>query len=176
LSAEGWVVTATVWSGLAGCALALVVGTLVEYVVHRLMHRRILLGRKHAAHHKGGWGQGWLGEFWDYYVGSLPVIVLVLLLAWGLDLPAAGVGFAAGGVFYTMFAAYVHQAQHERPELIFWMRMPIHHVHHAHQMWRHNFGICFDGWDRLFGTYKVVDWQRPFTRPRWRDFLRIEWW
>jgi sterol desaturase/sphingolipid hydroxylase (fatty acid hydroxylase superfamily) len=168
-------VAATVWSGLAGCALALVVGTLAEYAVHRLMHQRVLLGRKHTAHHKDGWGQGWLGEFYDYYVGALPVIVLALLAAWVVDLPAAGVGFAAGALGYTMLAAYAHQAQHERPELVFWMRMPVHHVHHARQMWRHNFGITCDWWDRAFGTYQVVDWQRPAGRPRWRDYLSIKW-
>jgi sterol desaturase/sphingolipid hydroxylase (fatty acid hydroxylase superfamily) len=168
-------VATTLWSGLAGCGLAFLIGTLVEYFVHRLMHWRILLGRKHTEHHKDGTGQGWLGEFWDYFVGALTAMVPVLLLAWALGLPAAGIGFAAGGTLYAAFAAYAHQAQHDRPELVFWMRRPVHHLHHAHQMWRHNFGISLDWWDHVFGTYKAVEWHRPPGRLRWRDFVRIKW-
>jgi sterol desaturase/sphingolipid hydroxylase (fatty acid hydroxylase superfamily) len=163
-----------VW--LVECLVALVAavafGTLVEYVVHRLMHARILLGKKHVEHHKDGWGQGWLGEFWDYLLGTL-------LLLWPgfLYSVAAGVGWLLGGVAYAALAAYAHQLQHERPELCFWLKRPVHYLHHKHHMWRHNFGISVDIWDRLFGTYKVVEWKperRPFQHPL-RSFFQIKW-
>ena len=41
-------------------------------------------------------------------------------------------------------------------------------------MWHHNFGITFDVWDRVFGTYRRLAWQ-PIARPAWRNLLRIQW-
>ena len=53
----------------------------------------------------------------------------------------------------TAFAAYAHQAQHEWPELVFWMHPPVHTVHHKFGMWKKNFGIGVDVWDKVFGTF-----------------------
>ena len=159
-------------SAAVALVAAIVVGTLVEYVVHRLMHRGKMLGKKHAEHHQDGWGQGWLGEFRDYLLPSV-----VILWVGFLHSPAAGFGFMAGGVLYAALAAYAHQLQHERPELVFWMKCPVHHLHHHHKMWRHNFGILVDVWDRVFGTYRPEPWQpekRPFQHPL-RSFVRIRW-
>jgi sterol desaturase/sphingolipid hydroxylase (fatty acid hydroxylase superfamily) len=151
---------------------AVVGGTLLEYVGHRLMHARLLLSRRHAEHHQDGHGQGVLGEFIDY---SVPV--LILLWIGFLHSIAAGVSFALGGLAYAALAAYAHQVQHERPELVFWLPRPVHYLHHTHHMWRHNFGILVDFWDRVFGTYKVVEWKperRPVAHP-WQAFFRIRW-
>src|SRR5512139_3923860 len=95
-------------------AAALVVGSLAEYWAHRLMHKRWVLGRRHAEHHRLGTGQGVLGEFRDY-LGA------VLIVGWVgfLDSVPAGIGFLAGSVAFAVFAAYSHQVNHERPELIF---------------------------------------------------------
>lgn len=151
---------------------AVFLGTFVEYLVHRLMHGRILLGKKHAEHHRDGWGQGWFGEFCDYFLGTL----VLLWLGFLYSVPA-GIGWAMGGIFYAAGAAYAHQLQHEKPELVFWLVRPVHHLHHAHHMWHHNFGISLDLWDRVFGTYKVVEWKperRPLQHP-WRRFVQIKW-
>jgi len=151
---------------------AFVIGTFVEYVVHRLMHTGKMLGRKHAEHHQDGFGQGWLGEFADYFLPS--IVILWLGFLWSM---AAGIGFALGGTLYAAAAAYSHQLQHDRPELCFWLKRPVHYLHHKHRMWRHNFGILVDVWDRVFGTYRPVDWQperRPFQHPL-ADFFRIRW-
>jgi sterol desaturase/sphingolipid hydroxylase (fatty acid hydroxylase superfamily) len=161
--------------GLAGFGLAFVIGTFVEWLVHYLMHRRILLGSVHTLHHAEGTGQGWWGEFLVYFLPALPFMIGCWLIAWlALGIFWFGIGMILGGSFYAAFAAYAHQVQHERPELTFWMRRPVHYIHHAHNMWHHNYGISFDIWDRVFGTYKHVEWRR--TRPiRLRDFLRIHW-
>ena len=159
-------------------AAALLTGTLIEYAVHRLMHCGKMLRRKHAEHHRDGRGQGWAGEFWDYYVGVLPLILSGSAVAWLVFAsPGAAGGWAAGGTFYAALAAYAHQLQHEKPELVFWLPRPVHHLHHKHHMWRHNFGILVDWWDRVFGTYKAVEWKpelRPFQHSL-RAFLRIKW-
>src|SRR5581483_3230173 len=70
-----------------------------------------------------------------------------------------------------------HQLQHERPELCFWLPRPGHYLHHRHRMWRHNFGITVDVWDRVFGTYRSEPWRpdKPFYAYPLRDFLRISW-
>src|SRR5262245_54579655 len=98
--------------GAAAFAVAFVVGTLVEYFVHRLMHRGHVLGKKHAEHHKDGWGQGWWGEFGDYFLPCLPVIWVGFLVS----LPV-GIGWAVGGFAYASLAAYAHQVQHDCPDL-----------------------------------------------------------
>ena len=156
--------------GLIAFAIGLVFASLVEYWVHRLMHVRWLLGKKHAQHHRDGWGQGWFGEFLDYFLGSLPVMWLGFLHS-----VSAGVGFALAALVFATFAAYAHQLQHDRPELTFWMPRPVHYLHHHHHMWRHNFGISVDVWDRVFGTYKKVDWNPEPKSPTFRDYFRIHW-
>jgi len=152
--------------------LAFVVGTFLEYSIHRLMHTGKMLGKKHAMHHQAGHGQGWFGEFLDYFFPSIPILWIGFLYS----IPA-GIGFLVGGAAYAAAAAYAHQLQHEQPELVFWLRRPVHYLHHEHKMWRHNFGILVDFWDRVFGTYKLVEWapkRKPFQHP-WRQFFQIKW-
>lgn len=169
---------APVLAAAAGLAAAVFTGTLVEYVVHRLMHGRKLLAKKHAEHHRHGWGQGVLGEFRDYLTGSLVVMAVGSSASYFLLHSLAGaVGFATGGVLYAFLAAYAHQVQHERPELVFWLRRPVHHLHHHHHLWHYNFGILVDFWDRVFGTYKALDWApaRPTVSRSLRSYFQIKW-
>jgi sterol desaturase/sphingolipid hydroxylase (fatty acid hydroxylase superfamily) len=156
--------------GLTAFAIVIFLSTFVEYWGHRFMHRW-LLRKRHARHHQLGTGQGWLGEFFDYSTGTL-----VLLWVGFLYSVEAGIGWAAGGLLYAAWAAYSHQLQHERPELCFWLRRPVHYLHHHHHMWHHNFGISVSLWDHVFGTYKKVDWQPPAGKSHSPlDYLRIKW-
>lgn len=151
---------------------ALIVGSLVEYVAHRWMHDGKVLKVRHAKHHRNLEGQGWFGEFKDYATPGLAIIWVGFLVSW-----PAGIGFALGALGYAAFAAYAHQVQHERPELVFWLPRPVHYLHHRENMWRHNFGISLDIWDRVFATYKPVEWQ-PDQRARdypLRSYLDITW-
>jgi sterol desaturase/sphingolipid hydroxylase (fatty acid hydroxylase superfamily) len=164
---------------LLGFVFAFVLGTFVEYVMHRWMHDRRVLAQRHAEHHRVGLGQGVLGEFRDYTLPSVPTLLGVLAaVVWNARYRPLGVGFLAGDLAQLFFAAYAHQAQHERPELVFWMPMPVHHVHHRHKQWHHNFGISVDWWDRAFGTYKPVPWapeRRGFALGL-RAFVQVRWW
>jgi sterol desaturase/sphingolipid hydroxylase (fatty acid hydroxylase superfamily) len=151
---------------------AFLLGSLIEYFVHRWMHDGRLLGQKHAEHHAEGVGQGWLGEFKDYVLPAVPLAPLTFLIS-----VPVGIGACLGSLVYGACAAYAHQLQHERPELVFWLARPVHHLHHRYKMWDHNFGILLDVWDRLFGTYRVEAW-KPAIRPpdrTWSDYLRIKW-
>jgi hypothetical protein len=57
------------------------------------------------------------------------------------------------------------------------MPRPVHYLHHKYNLWRTNFGILFDFWDRLLGTYEVIEWKperRPFEYGL-RAFFDIGW-
>jgi sterol desaturase/sphingolipid hydroxylase (fatty acid hydroxylase superfamily) len=152
--------------------VAVVLGTFVEYWGHRLMHRHVVLKRRHARHHGHGSGQGWLGEFRDYMTPSLAVAWLGFLHS-----TAVGVAFLGGTVLYASIAAYAHQLQHEQPGRVFWMRQPNHAVHHYFAEWHHNFGITVDVWDRVFGTWRPHDPVPPelLALGRGRGPLDIHW-
>jgi sterol desaturase/sphingolipid hydroxylase (fatty acid hydroxylase superfamily) len=156
-----------------GCfAIAFVLASFVEYWVHRLMHRPLRLGERHRDHHRRNEGQGVLWEFFDYVKGTLPVMLPMFLVS-----VVAGLGWTLGGLTYAAFSAYAHQLQHENPTRCFWMKMPVHYVHHQYNMWHHNFGLGVDWWDHVFGTYKLVEWRAEAEQvfPN-RGFLQLRWW
>ncbi|GAB4356473.1 MAG: hypothetical protein Fur0042_25770 [Cyanophyceae cyanobacterium] len=164
--------TATV--AIVGFIMAFVLASLVEYWMHRFMHRPNpgKLGTRHLDHHRRNEGQGVLWEFLDYVKGSAIAMALPLLVS-----KSFGIGWLLGAIAFAAFSAYAHQLQHENPARCFWMKMPVHYVHHKYGMWHHNFGLAVDWWDHAFGTYKAVDWvdeterQRPVLDPlqlRWR--------
>jgi sterol desaturase/sphingolipid hydroxylase (fatty acid hydroxylase superfamily) len=151
---------------------AFVLASLVEYWVHRLMHQPLKLGEKHRDHHRRGEGQGVVWEFRDYVLGT---IVLMPWMFWVS--PAAGIGWFLGGLVFAAFSAYAHQLQHDNPAKCFWMKMPVHYVHHKYGMWFHNFGLAVDWWDHVFGTYKAVDWltKEELNQPD-RGYFQLRWW
>lgn len=157
---------------LIALLLAMLVGSLVEYLVHRLMHARIVLGQKHLEHHREGTGQGWWGEFLDYFLPSIPFLWLGFL-----DSVPAGIGWVLGIFFYACIAAYAHQVQHDNPDLVFWLKKPVHHLHHKGKMWHNNFGITLSLWDKVFGTYQDLDWEPEKERGHFRlsHYFRIRW-
>lgn len=157
------------WVTWLALAFGLVEASLSEYWIHRWMHLGGPARRRHALHHKQGTGQGWALEFRDYALPAVPFCAASFLLSVPI-----GLGFSVGVTLYWAFAAYAHQLQHERPELVFWMRRPVHHLHHHHHMTRHNFGIGVDVWDRLFGTYRAEPFARDLAAP-WPERLRIKW-
>lgn len=162
-----------------GFAMGLIVASFFEWLIHVAMHRRYFLGRIHTQHHKDGSADGWIWEALYYLAGAIPAGALVIGISVWLELIAWGVGIAAGGVVYALFAGFAHQLQHERPELVFWMNPPVHTVHHHYQMWRRNFGIGVDVWDKLLGTYQTVGWIPKDGASRrvgtLGEYLRIRW-
>src|SRR5262245_44939168 len=156
---------------IASFLAAVVVSSFVEYVVHRLMHAGVIRHARHVEHHKDGWGQGFWPELRDYLVPGL----LLIVPPWFLGV-AVGVGWTLGCVACAVFIAYAHQLQHDNPLACRWMRLPVHYVHHRDQMWHHNFGMGFDWWDRLFGTYKVVPFGDEFApEERGRGRFELHW-
>src|SRR5262245_61853735 len=156
---------------LIAAVAGFVFASLVEYVVHRLMHKGVINGQRHAEHHRDGWGQGFWPEFGDY----LPPASPLLAPPWFFGV-AIGAGWTLGALAFSAFSAYAHQLQHDSPVACRWMRIPVHYVHHRDQMWHHNFGLSSDLWDRLLGTYRVVPFGEEFTpEQRGRGPFDIRW-
>ena len=156
-----------------GCFIAaFIFSSLVEYWVHRWMHLPGKFGQVHRDHHRRNEGQGVIWEFRDYVKGALIPMLGMFLVS-----PVAGIGWLLGALVYAAFSAYAHQLQHENPTKCFWMKMPVHYVHHKYQMWEHNFGLAVDWWDYVFGTYKPVDWltETELSQPE-RGYLQLRWW
>ncbi|MEM7796533.1 MAG: sterol desaturase family protein [Cyanobacteria bacterium P01_C01_bin.118] len=149
---------------------AFVFASFVEYWLHRLMHVSPKIGQRHRDHHRRNEGQGVLWEFRDYVLGS--AIAMAIPFIFSL---IAGLGWASGALVYAAFSAYAHQLQHENPRKCFWMKMPVHYVHHKYGMWNHNFGLGVDWWDHLFGTYKPVKWPAEDDIPE-ASMMAVRWW
>jgi sterol desaturase/sphingolipid hydroxylase (fatty acid hydroxylase superfamily) len=130
--------------------VALPVGTLVEYLLHRfLLHSRVrtFVARRHRLHHKANRADTLWGDFRDFLPGMFPVGWCGFLIS-----TTAGVGFLLGGTMYVFLLALVHTLSHERPGWIFWMSPNAHALHHGETP-RHNFGIVTRFWDVVFRTY-----------------------
>lgn len=154
--------------------LAFIVSSFIEYWLHRLMHIWKWFGKdliSHYSHHRENTAQGVIGEFKDY-----SMILPIMLFGFLISVPV-GISIIAGALTYAIFSAYAHQLQHDNPTKCFWLKMPVHYVHHKHNQWHHNFGLAVDWWDRVFGTYKAVDWltEEELSRPE-KGYLQIKWW
>lgn len=159
-----------------GYFIGLVVASLAEYWVHVLMHRGIFLSRTHFNHHREPEDESWFKQFGYFMLGGAVPWLLVCVVSWLLGVLVVGLAFMAGCVSWAAWVAYAHTLQHLRPEQCFWMSMPVHHVHHAHEMSQHNFGLSIDWWDRVFGTYVRVPYERPKdTRISLWALLTIRW-
>jgi sterol desaturase/sphingolipid hydroxylase (fatty acid hydroxylase superfamily) len=161
-----------VLTGLLWFGIGLVFSSFVEYWAHRVLHQWRLVGKTHRDHHARNEGQGVLWEYLDYVKPSS----ILMIPPFFVSLPA-GIGFFIGSNLYALFSAYSHQLQHENPAALFWMPMPTHYVHHEFNMWHYNFGMAVDIWDRVFRTYKRVEWrERIEPQPVKRGLLNVRWW
>jgi sterol desaturase/sphingolipid hydroxylase (fatty acid hydroxylase superfamily) len=157
--------TADISLALTSFVGSILFSTFIEYWGHRVMHWPALgnLHEHHMAHHTRNYGKGFLLEFIKYMVlGAIFVIPLSIYAR-----SVISVSFAFGAILTSAFSAYCHQWQHDHPETdrMWWMsnRMPVHYVHHKHNMLRHNFGMCVDWWDHVFGTY--IPHKGPWNHP-----------
>lgn len=152
------------------------IASLAEYWIHIAMHRRIVLSRTHFNHHREPEGENWTKQFVYYVLGAIPPLAVICVVCWTTGVIWLGIGISIGAVLWCAWVAYAHTLQHETPELVFWMKLPVHHLHHEYEMSRHNFGLSVDWWDRVFGTYKPMPFE-PTTPVRfslWR-LVRIRW-
>jgi sterol desaturase/sphingolipid hydroxylase (fatty acid hydroxylase superfamily) len=141
------------WPLLAQAALALVVGELPGYAVHRLEHRWDGLWRFHATHHSAP-RLYWLnaGRFHplDTLLTFLPSYGLLVLLGCGVEALALFtlVTFVHGVLHHANLQLRLGPLNH-----VFSMA-ELHRWHHSKTMAEanHNYGQTVILWDTLFGT------------------------
>jgi sterol desaturase/sphingolipid hydroxylase (fatty acid hydroxylase superfamily) len=153
--------------------LTFLFSSFLEYWLHRLMHISPWFGKNtcHYTHHHNNQAVGVAWEFRNYCTALLFLCPTFLISR------SVGIIVLFSGLVYAAFAAYAHQVQHDNPTKCFWMKMPVHYIHHKHNHWHHNFGIAVDWWDRIFATYKSVEWptEEELNQPE-RELLQIKWW
>lgn len=132
--------------------LGFILSSLIEYWIHRIMHIFPRFGTitRHYKHHQDE-NFGLLKDFKSYSLLALFLCPL-FLISW-----LAGISAILGGILYAAFAAYAHKLQHQNPTKCFWMKAPIHHLHHKYSC-QYNFGLSIDLWDRVFKTYEPYQW------------------
>lgn len=138
---------------LVAFTTALLLGSLVEYLLHRFfLHSRLRhwVVRRHKLHHKTYVRYSVASEF----LGFVPPAVPVVWVGFLHSVPA-GVGFAAGAVGYVLAVALAHKWSHEAPHRLFWMDPAVHALHHDDRP-RWNFGVVTPLWDHVFGTYHAT--------------------
>jgi sterol desaturase/sphingolipid hydroxylase (fatty acid hydroxylase superfamily) len=132
-------------------ALGIVVWTLVEYFLHRvLFHRAPILSVIHERHHDAPQdligAPAWLSALVGLFAAAGPAWAIVGL---GLD-TAAMAGLVTGYLWYV----FVHYASHHwqpcRGSYLY--RTRLRHARHHHLSHDSNFGVTTDLWDRVFGT------------------------
>ncbi|NJL82538.1 MAG: sterol desaturase family protein [Chloroflexaceae bacterium] len=158
---------------LLSVLLAFLVCSFLEYWIHRLMHHWSWFGRitKHQKHHSHNTGAGVFVELGNYCAIVPFVTIPAFLVA-----PAMGIGVLVGSLLYVAFAAYAHQLQHDNPTKCFWLKMPLHYVHHGQNQWHYNYGLVIDWWDYVFGTYKPADWLTPeLSNQPHRHYWQLKW-
>ncbi len=152
-------------------ALALVLSSFVEYWVHRLAHVGIVLKERHWTHHQENAADSWLR-------GSVQLMLGILPWTGWTGFPfgiAIGLVVLAAQVLYMALAVYAHELQHVYPDQVFWMKCPIHHVHHDEGRVHENFGLVTDVWDRIFGTYSAQHWRPTSAKISLRKLTGIRW-
>jgi sterol desaturase/sphingolipid hydroxylase (fatty acid hydroxylase superfamily) len=138
---------------IAFCVLAFIFSSFVEYWIHRFMHVWPWFGNRLTSHYKHHYDENAqvLGDFKDYSMVAA-IFLPIFFISWSIAISAI-----FGGLVFAAFAAYTHKLQHNDPAKCFWMKVPVHYLHHKYT-WNHNFGLSVDWWDRVFGTYKPMEW------------------
>jgi sterol desaturase/sphingolipid hydroxylase (fatty acid hydroxylase superfamily) len=147
---------------LAQSALALVVGDLGVYAIHRLQHTVPWLWRFHAVHHSA--------EEMDWLVGSRfhPIDLLLLRVASLGPLVVLHVTPTAVGVFLVVsgWQAWLVHANVRMPYgPLRWLVVSpeFHHWHHSteREAYDRNFASLVASWDVLFGTVYLPQGRQP---------------
>lgn len=156
---RAWVETRPVW---AQALLAIVLGDLGVYGIHRLSHTTAWLWRFHAVHHSAE-EMDWLVAFRFH-----PVDLLLFRLASLGPLVALHVGPAASAVFVAVFAWQswlVHANVRVPYGPLRWVIVSpeFHHWHHCAEREAHdrNYANILACWDVVFGTVHLPRGRQP---------------
>lgn len=147
--------------GVASIVLLILGYDLLNYLVHRSLHRFPVLWRTHRVHHKEIDLAG-SSAFFFHPTEALYRGVWQVLYVWLLAMPLSAL---LAYQFWVMFALIYAHTNVRVPSVLYktlkvWVVFPNdHRVHHGITMDRQNsnFGIGFMIWDHLFKTYRPAD-------------------
>ena len=150
----------TVLTVLAATALAFVLWSFMEYVLHRFAFHEARGGnygsREHLNHHARRDYDLWRNP--EAWAGVVLVGAALGALAWVVVGPAAGWGLGVGYVVAYFTYEAIHAIAHcfaPRTRYGRWFRK--HHFHHHFAEPLRNQGVTTPVWDKVFGTQTVPD-------------------
>src|SRR5436305_6386186 len=143
---HGWAAAPAFFAGLVA---GLIVWTLAEYWIHRVLyHHAPLLMALHNRHHEAPSALIGIPSFL-----SCGIVILLAYAPFCLFMPVFAGGFASGALIgYAAYIVVHHATHHWRLEPGDWLYQARvrHMAHHYHD--DVNFGIVTGVWDRVFGT------------------------
>jgi sterol desaturase/sphingolipid hydroxylase (fatty acid hydroxylase superfamily) len=156
---RSWIETRPLW---AQALIAIAVGDLGVYAVHRLQHTHALLWRFHAIHHSA--------DELDWLVGSRfhPIDLFLLRVASIGPLVAIHLTPAAIGIFIVV-SGWQGWLVHANVRVLYgplrwlWVSPEFHHWHHSadREAYDKNYASLVALWDVLFGTVHLPSGARP---------------
>ena len=143
----------THWPLAAQLALALVIGELFQYWVHRLEHEREFLWRFHATHHSAPrlyWLNASRFHFVDIALNNAAAFVPLVALGAGIEI------FALWNLFAAIHGIFQHANLELRLGPLNWIfsMAELHRWHHSRlvEESNRNYGQNLIIWDIVFGT------------------------
>jgi lathosterol oxidase len=168
----------SLYGGLPYLVLSLVLVFLIHdiyfYIVHRIMHSKLLMRRVHKLHHHSTDPTPFTAYAfhpWETVIefAFLPLIIFVIPLY-----PAVFLTWQAGIILFNI---YGHLGYEVMPR--WWVNAPIlkyintptnHNMHHS--KFNYNFGLYTNIWDRLFGTHHP-EYENVFAKVKSRKNLEL---
>ncbi len=140
---------------VAGGLLFLFCWDLLEYLVHRALHRLDWLWKFHSVHH----AQHHLNWWSNLHFHSAEILIyksftaLCLWFIWGYSLPENLLFII--GIFRFTVGNYAHSTLPSLPRFFgYWVNTPAVHLwHHAKEKPGFNLGVTFTLWDRIGKTF-----------------------
>jgi sterol desaturase/sphingolipid hydroxylase (fatty acid hydroxylase superfamily) len=153
----------TTWPLIGQLALALVIGELATYWVHRFQHEWPLLWRLHATHHSANrlyWLNAARFHFLDILMNTIVAVLPLIVLG------ASPEVFILVALFSTVHGIFQHANMKLRLGPLNWIfsMAELHRWHHSRLMEESNtnYGQNLSVWDTVFGTrYLPKDREPP---------------
>lgn len=146
----------------AQCILALVVGDLGVYGIHRLEHTVPWLWRFHAVHHSAE-AMDWLVGFRFHPLDLFLVRIASLGTLVALHLTAPAIGFFIAVSAWQGWLVHANVRIRYGPLRWLFVSPEFHHWHHSAEREAHdkNYASLVAGWDVVFGTVHLPAGRRP---------------
>ncbi len=154
-----WIET---WPLPAQCLLALIVGDLGVYGIHRLEHTVPWLWRFHAVHHSAE-EMDWLVGFRFHPLDLFLVRIASLGPLVALHLSAPAIGFFIAVSAWQGWLVHANVRIRYGPLRWLFVSPEFHHWHHSAEREAHdkNYASLIACWDVLFGTVHLPTARRP---------------